>query len=109
MLVNLGEHSLYLDPLPTMFVDISQEKWAWWTGRGEELRKVDQLPPILVSLFQSWFLDLIIFSVLGVPDELMETGRKVASNTGPVYRGGGFYFMRGNVVNVCILTQVGDH
>ena len=33
MLVNLGEHSLYLDPLPTMFVDISQEKHD---GLGEE-------------------------------------------------------------------------
>ena len=47
-----------------------------------------------------------LFSDLGVPDEPMATCRKVMSKTGAVYRGGGFYFLEGNVVYVCILTQV---
>ena len=36
----------------------------------------------------------------------MKTCRKVASKTGPVYRGGGFYFLEGNTIHICILTQV---
>ena len=35
----------------------------------------------------------------------MATCRKVMTKTGAVYRGGGFYFVEGNVVNICILTQ----
>ena len=65
------------------------------------------MPPILVSVrvFEIGLGILFNFTVLGVPDEAMATCRKVMSKTGAVYRGGGFYFLEGNVVHICILTQ----